>query len=38
MGHHDVSVTKAYLKEFDDEVIDNAMNKLLEEPELKYAS
>ncbi len=38
MGHHDVSVTKAYLKEFDDDVIDDAMSKLLEEPNLKYAS
>ena len=38
MGHHDVSVTKAYLKEFDDEIIDDAMSKLLEEPKLKYAS
>ena len=38
MGHHDVSVTKAYLKEFDDEIIDNAMSKLLEEPRFKYVS
>ncbi|MDC1365075.1 site-specific integrase [Algibacter sp.] len=38
MGHHDVSVTKAYLKEFEDDVIDDAMTKLLEEPTLKYAS
>ena len=38
MGHHDVSVTKAYLKEFNDETIDDAMSKLLEEPILKYAS
>ncbi len=37
MGHQDVSVTKAYLKEFDDEVIDDAMSKLMEEPKLKYA-
>lgn len=35
MGHHDASVTRAYLKEFDDEIIDNAMSKLLEEPILK---
>lgn len=34
MGHHDVSVTKAYLKEFDDDIIDDAMTKLLEEPKL----
>lgn len=32
MGHHDVSVTNAYLKEFKDDIIDNAMSKLLEEP------
>ncbi len=38
MGHHDVSVTKAYLKEFENKVIDDAMQKLLEEPQLKYAS
>ncbi|PWI29773.1 integrase [Flavobacteriaceae bacterium LYZ1037] len=38
MGHHDVSVTQAYLKEFKDEIIDDAMSKLLEEPKLKYAS
>ncbi len=38
MGHHDVSVTKAYLKEFEDDIIDDAMSKLLEEPKLKYAS
>jgi len=38
MGHHDVSVTNAYLKEFEDDVIDDAMAKLLEEPKLKYAS
>ncbi len=29
MGHHDVSVTKAYLKEFNDDIIDDAMSKLL---------
>lgn len=38
MGHHDVSVTNAYLKEFGDDVIDDAMSKLLYEPILKYAS
>ncbi|TXD47777.1 site-specific integrase [Polaribacter sp. IC073] len=38
MGHANVSITQAYLKEFDDEVIDDAMSKLLEEPRLKYAS
>ncbi|KIX20717.1 integrase [Flavobacterium sp. 316] len=38
MGHTDVSITNSYLKEFDDEVIDNAMKKLLEEPQFQYAS
>lgn len=38
MGHTDVSITQAYLKEFKDEIIDDAMSKLLEEPKLKYAS
>jgi len=38
MGHHDVSVTQAYLKEFESDIIDDAMKKLLEEPKLKYAS
>ncbi|CAH8281245.1 phage integrase family protein [Mariniflexile fucanivorans] len=38
MGHHDVSVTQAYLKEFNDDIIDDAMSKLLEESILKYAS
>jgi integrase len=37
MGHHDVSVTKAYLKEFDDDIIDDAMSKLLEESKFNYA-
>ena len=32
MGHHDVSVTQAYLKEFENDIIDDAMKKLLEEP------
>ncbi len=36
MGHHDVSVTNAYLKDFEDEIIDNAMSKLLEEPKAVY--
>ena len=36
MGHKDVSVTKAYLKEFDNKVIDDAMSKLLEEPMIDY--
>jgi site-specific recombinase XerD len=38
MGHQDISVTNAYLKEFDEEVVFNAMEKLLEEPFLRYAS
>ena len=38
MGHADVSITQAYLKEFKDDIIDDAMSKLLEEPILKYAS
>jgi len=38
MGHADVSITQAYLKEFKDDIIDDAMSKLLEEPTLKYAS
>ena len=38
MGHKDVSVTMAYLKEFDNDTIDNAMERLLEEPKLLYAS
>tara|TARA_R110002049_G_scaffold93391_3_gene230912 strand:- start:18417 stop:19649 length:1233 start_codon:yes stop_codon:yes gene_type:complete len=38
MGHADVSITQAYLKEFKDDIIDDAMSKLLEESILKYAS
>lgn len=38
MGHKDVSVTNAYLKDFDNDVIDNAMSKLLEEPKVGYTS
>ncbi|WCO01715.1 site-specific integrase [Psychroserpens ponticola] len=38
MGHADVSITQAYLKEFKDDIIDDAMSKLLEEPILQYAS
>ena len=34
MGHKDVSVTMAYLKEFDNDTIDNTMERLLEEPKL----
>jgi integrase/recombinase XerD len=38
MGHNDVSVTNSYLKEFEDEVIDDVMKKLLEEPLYNYTS
>lgn len=36
MGHQDITVTQAYLKEFDDEIMDKAMKKLLEEGEVVY--
>jgi site-specific recombinase XerD len=36
MGHSDVSVTQAYLKEFDDSIVDEAMMKLLEESRMVY--
>jgi len=32
LGHRDIKVTRAYLKEFEDDVLDEAMKKLLEEP------
>ena len=32
MGHQDVSITNAYLKEFGDNLMDDAMNNLLKEP------
>lgn len=32
MGHQNVSITSAYLKDFDNEIIDNANEKLLKEP------
>lgn len=38
MGHSDVNVTNSYLKDFGDDLIDDAMSRLLEEPKLKYAS
>ena len=38
MGHHDVSITNAYLKDFENDVIDNVMNKLLEEPKSEYVA
>lgn len=37
MGHSNVEITKAYLKEFGDDVLDDAMNNLLKEPTIKYA-
>lgn len=37
MGHSNLSITQAYLKDFEDDVIDDAVNRLLEEPTLKYA-
>ena len=38
LGHSDIQVTQAYLKSFEDEVIDSAVRKLLEEPLVRYAS
>ena len=32
MGHHNVSITTAYLKDFDNNIIDDANEKLLQEP------
>lgn len=37
LGHSNVEITKAYLKEFENDVIDDAMNRLLKEPILLYA-
>ena len=37
LGHSNLNITNAYLKEFDDGTIDDAMNRLLEEPSIKYA-
>ncbi|RXJ52626.1 site-specific integrase [Gelidibacter gilvus] len=37
MGHQNVNVTRAYLKEFENEVLDSAMEKLLEEDTEEYA-
>ena len=37
MGHSNVEITKAYLKEFGDDVLDDAMKNLLQEPNMKYA-
>lgn len=38
MGHSDIKVTQAYLRDFGDEELDDAVDRLLEEPMLKYAS
>ena len=32
MGHQNIAITSAYLKDFDDDVIDDANEKLLMEP------
>jgi integrase/recombinase XerD len=37
MGHSNVEITKAYLKEFGDDVLDDAMKNLLQEPSMLYA-
>lgn len=37
MGHSNLGITQAYFKDFEDDVIDDAMNNLLEEPTQKYA-
>ena len=37
MGHSNVEITKAYLKEFGDDVLDDAMKNLLQEPSILYA-
>jgi len=37
MGHSNLNITQAYLKEFEDDVLDEAMKGLLEEPSIKYA-
>ena len=37
MGHSNIEVTKAYLREFGDYELDEEVKKLLEEPRLKYA-
>ncbi|MBU2949705.1 site-specific integrase [Tamlana agarivorans] len=33
LGHADVKITRSYLKDFEDDIIDNAVDKLLHEPE-----
>lgn len=37
MGHQNVAVTTAYLKDFDNDVIDKSIRRLLEEPKSLYA-
>lgn len=32
MGHHNIAITTAYLKDFEDDIIDDANEKLLQEP------
>lgn len=36
LGHSDIKITQSYLKAFEDDIIDNAVDKLLEEPLLAY--
>lgn len=36
-GHSNLNITQAYLKGSEDDVIDDTMNRLLEEPIKKYA-
>ena len=38
MGHSHVNITKTYLKEFGDEIVDKAHRNLLEEPNLGYVA
>ncbi|MCF1420844.1 site-specific integrase [Mangrovimonas futianensis] len=33
LGHRDVKITQSYLKDFEDDILDNAIDKLLEEPQ-----
>lgn len=37
LGHNNIEITQAYLKDFENEIIDDAMRKL-EEPSVRYAS
>jgi integrase/recombinase XerD len=36
MGHQNVGITTAYLKDFDNNIIDDANEKLLQEPSPNY--